>query len=68
MALDIGTKRIGVAVCDALYIGATPIKTIERKDDIKTRKETEEIKTMFKNLLKKISRDFGVTRAYSFWS
>ena len=43
ISLDIGTKRIGVAVCDALYIGATPIKTIERKDDIKTRKEIEKI-------------------------
>ncbi len=43
IALDIGTKRIGVAVCDALYIGATPIKTIERKDDTKVRKEIEKI-------------------------
>lgn len=43
IALDIGTKRIGVAVCDALYIGATPIKTIERKDDTKVRKEIENI-------------------------
>ena len=43
IALDIGTKRIGVAVCDALYIGATPIKTIERKDDTKARKEIEKI-------------------------
>ena len=33
VALDIGTKRIGVAVCDALWIGATPIKTINRKND-----------------------------------
>ena len=33
VSLDIGTKRIGVAVCDALWIGATPIKTINRKDD-----------------------------------
>lgn len=33
IALDIGTKRIGTAVSDALYLGATPIKTIERKSD-----------------------------------
>ena len=33
IALDIGTKRIGCAVCDALWFGATPLKTIERKND-----------------------------------
>ena len=33
VALDIGTKRIGVAVCDALWLGATPVKLIQRKND-----------------------------------
>lgn len=33
IALDIGTKRIGVASCDALWISVNPITTIERKSD-----------------------------------
>ena len=33
VALDIGTKRIGVAISDALWLGATPLKLIERKND-----------------------------------
>ncbi len=33
IALDIGTKKIGIAVCDALWISAQPLKTISRKDD-----------------------------------
>ena len=33
VALDIGTKRIGVAVCDALWMGASPVKTINRNND-----------------------------------
>ena len=32
-ALDIGTKRIGVAVSDALMLGATPVKLIIRNND-----------------------------------
>lgn len=32
ISLDIGTKRIGVAVCDALYITVTPLKTIPRNE------------------------------------
>lgn len=43
VALDIGTKRIGVAVCDALWIGATPIKTINRKNDKVTLEEIKKI-------------------------
>ena len=39
VALDIGTKRIGTAVSDALYLGATPIKTIERTSDKKALEE-----------------------------
>lgn len=35
IALDIGTKRIGVAVSDALWMGATPVKLIQRKEDKK---------------------------------
>lgn len=41
LALDIGTKRIGIAVSDAMWLGATPLCTIERKDD---KKVLEEIK------------------------
>lgn len=33
VALDIGTKKIGVAVCDAMWISAQPLKTIIRKKD-----------------------------------
>ena len=33
IALDIGTKRIGIAVSDALWLGAVPLYTIERKND-----------------------------------
>jgi len=33
MGLDVGDKRIGVAVSDPLLILASPLKTIERKDD-----------------------------------
>lgn len=39
VSLDIGTKRIGIAVSDALLMGATPLKTIQRKDDSKAREE-----------------------------
>ena len=39
ISLDIGTKRIGVAVSDALLMGATPLKTILRKEDNKAREE-----------------------------
>ncbi len=35
IALDIGTKRIGVAASDAFWMGATPVKLILRKDDKK---------------------------------
>ncbi len=33
VALDIGTKRIGIATCDALWMGANPLKTINRTND-----------------------------------
>ena len=39
LSLDIGTKRIGVAISDALLMGATPVKTIQRKDDNTARNE-----------------------------
>ena len=49
IALDIGTKRIGVAVSDALWMGATPLKLINRTNDSKARNEIitllEEYKT-----------------------
>ncbi len=43
VALDIGTKRIGVAVSDALWLGATPLKLILRKEDSKAREEIIQI-------------------------
>ena len=43
VALDIGTKRIGIAVSDALWIGAVPLYTIERKDDTKALDKIKEI-------------------------
>ena len=33
IALDIGTKRIGIATCDALWMSANPLKTINRNND-----------------------------------
>ena len=33
VALDIGTKRIGIAISDVLWMGATPLKTINRNND-----------------------------------
>ena len=51
VALDIGTKRIGVAVCDALWMGASPVKTINRiKDEV----ALEEIK--------KICKEYATTK------
>lgn len=43
IALDIGTKRIGVASCDALWISVSPIKTIERKTDAQSLEEIKKI-------------------------
>lgn len=43
LALDIGTKRIGVAVSDALLLGASPVKTISRVNDKKALDEIEEL-------------------------
>jgi len=43
IALDIGTKRIGCAVSDVFWLGATPIKTIERKSDKKALEEIIEL-------------------------
>ena len=43
VALDIGTKRIGIAVCDALWMGASPIKTIPRNKDSVALEEIKKI-------------------------
>lgn len=43
ICLDIGTKRIGVAVSDALWLGASPVKLILRKEDKKAHEEIKEI-------------------------
>ena len=48
LSLDIGTKRIGVAVSDALLLGATPLKTIQRKEDSKAREEIIKILEEYK--------------------
>lgn len=32
MGLDVGDKRIGIAVCDALGLATTPLKTLQRKN------------------------------------
>ena len=43
IALDIGTKRIGVAVSDALMLGATPVKLIIRNNDTNAINEIESV-------------------------
>lgn len=43
ISLDIGTKRIGVATCDALWISVSPLKTINRKNDKNALEEIEKI-------------------------
>ena len=43
ISLDIGTKRIGIAVSDAMWLGATPLYTIDRKNDKDTLLKIEEI-------------------------
>ncbi|MBQ8848044.1 MAG: Holliday junction resolvase RuvX [Candidatus Gastranaerophilales bacterium] len=43
VALDIGTKRIGVAVSDALGLGASPVKLIQRNNDKQALSEIEKI-------------------------
>ena len=43
VALDIGTKRIGVAVSDALMLGATPVKLILRNNDTNAINEIESV-------------------------
>lgn len=43
LSLDIGVKRIGVAISDALLMGATPVKTIIRKNDNLARDEIKKI-------------------------
>ncbi len=48
VSLDIGTKRIGVAVSDALFLGATPIKVINRKTDSQALVEIKEICESYK--------------------
>lgn len=48
VALDIGTKRIGVAVTDAFWLGAIPLETIQRNDDRSSLKKIKEICTSYK--------------------
>ena len=48
IALDIGTKRIGVAVSDGLRLGAVPLKVIQRTDDKKAINEIKLILDEYK--------------------
>ncbi len=48
VALDIGTKRIGVAVSDGLRLGAVPLKVIQRTDDKKAINEIKLILDEYK--------------------
>lgn len=43
IALDIGDKRIGVAVSDSFWMGATPLKTINRVNDASVLDEIRKI-------------------------
>ena len=43
LGLDIGTKRIGVAISDLLFITAQPLKAVLRTSDEKAVKEINEI-------------------------
>lgn len=43
IALDIGTKRIGIATCDAFWISVNPLKTINRKNDKEALEEIKKI-------------------------
>ena len=49
IALDIGTKRIGIAVSDALWLGATPLKTIQRKSDTQALDEIKSVCNEYKS-------------------
>ncbi len=74
MGLDVGTKTIGVALSDPLYMIAQSYTTIQRKklrDDLlelKTIIEEKEIKEIIVGLPKHMNNDFGVSaqRAKSF--
>ena len=43
LGLDIGTKRIGVAISDPLFITAQPLKAVFRNNEEKAIQEIEEI-------------------------
>lgn len=65
LGLDIGTKRIGVAISDALFITAQPLKAIYRTTDEKAIKEIYEIikeydiKTIVSGLPKNMDGSIG---------
>ncbi len=50
LGLDIGTKRIGIAISDPLMISAQPVKAIQRKPDENSVNE-----------IKKICEEYGVS-------
>ena len=43
MALDVGTKRIGIALSDFLHVIATPHSTIQREPEAKALEEIQKI-------------------------
>lgn len=43
LSLDIGTKRIGVAISDVFWMGASPVKVIRRTSDDAARNEIEAV-------------------------
>ena len=65
IGLDIGTKRIGVAISDPLFITAQPLKAVFRTSDEKAVKEIEEIikeydiKTIIAGLPKNMDGSIG---------
>lgn len=47
VAIDVGTRWIGIAVCDELQLIATPVRTIERRSWKRTLKTIKDILTEF---------------------
>lgn len=48
MGLDFGTKTVGVAICDPLFVTASAIETITRKDENKLRQTLARIEELIK--------------------
>ena len=59
IALDIGTKRIGIATCDALWMSANPLKTINRGNDKEALDMYRTYQRMYMDGKKKYENEFG---------